>query len=159
MKDLYKSFLSLFLTVGQSEVHWSYYLSCFQATPNSRAAYVQEILKLVKSDLCKYFASNTTSYMWIHQLTHIHIYIYTDLYLSIYISLYIFPMQCILLLCQDNYLYGGPSITQSILPVEHLMSKYNFSFLKGDFCTLCLVKRSLNRSSVLIIHLRELSKR
>lgn len=35
-------------------------------------------------------------------------------------------MQYILLLCQDNYLYGG----QSILPVEHLISKHNFAFLR-----------------------------
>lgn len=37
-------------------------------------------------------------------------------------------MQHILLLCQDNYLHGGPSITQSILPVKHLISKPNFEF-------------------------------
>lgn len=39
-------------------------------------------------------------------------------------------MQHILLLCQDNNLHGGPSITQSILPVEHLISKHNFAFLR-----------------------------
>lgn len=66
MEDLYKSFLSLFLTVVQSNVQESYYLSYFQTTPNSRAAHAQDILKILKSDLCKYFASNTTSYIWMH---------------------------------------------------------------------------------------------
>lgn len=41
---------------------------CFQGTPNSRAVHAQEILKFFKSDLCKCFASNTTSYIWMRQL-------------------------------------------------------------------------------------------
>lgn len=56
--DLYKSFLSLFLTVAQSEVQWSYYLCPAFKLHQTPAAHTGEILKLLKSDVSNYFASH-----------------------------------------------------------------------------------------------------
>ena len=93
MKDLYKSFLLFFLQLPKAKYSGHTMCPCFQGLPNYRAIPAQEILKLVKSDLCKCFASNTTSYIWMCQFKKI----------------YNFPMQHILLLFQNKYLYGGSS--------------------------------------------------
>lgn len=68
MKDLCKSFFPFFLQLPKAKHCGHTICPCFQSTPDSGAIHVQEILKLVKNELCKCFASNTTSYIWMCQL-------------------------------------------------------------------------------------------